>query len=83
MLEMYLIACQCAVQLKGRMLDVLIEERFEEKDFISLLNECHERTQHSLVCTSSDCDFGIRIDWPAHEWAVGFGNGLLQSWTAL
>ena len=65
------------------MLDLLVEERLKEKDLISFFNERHKRTQHSLIRTSGDCDLGVGIEWSAHEGAIGFGYGLLQSRAAL
>lgn len=59
-------------------MSILVEERFEDNDFVSRLDEAHECTEHSLVRASCNCDFCLRIYVSAKEGRVGFCNSFLE-----
>lgn len=62
---------------------LLVEKGFEDDNFIALLNETRESTEHSLVRASGDSHLRIWIYIPTEKRRVSFCNCLPEPWSSL
>ena len=82
MFEMYLACERPSIQMANKLV-LLIKKWLKYYDLVTLLQEAHKSTQHSLVSPSRNGDFSLWVDSLPTEWRICFGYGFLESWPSL